>query len=340
MIDGELVDVKLFKLAELQLEFADGDPADGESADGRGSEGDGADSQRASSSGAEFDEGSCAWAKSHAGIVERVCRPRILQDSLEGMSEGFPRLYAIVDRRTLDTRGIGVREFARELRAAGVRLVQYRDKANGSSTPANGFAGDSGPQEILRAANEIDEAFKGAEVTRIMNDRADLAVLAGWDGVHVGQGDLGVEAARRVLLGAGGKIQGSLHSGLRPPVEMTTSGIVGISTHNEEQVRAAVEPMSQNRDMGHPDSWPDYVAVGPVFQTVSKANAEPVVGLAMVRRARALTELPVVAIGGITLANARSVIEAGADAVAVIGGLLVEGRKVSEVARDFLEVLG
>ena len=79
-----------------------------------------------------------------------------------------------------------MREFARELREAGVRLVQYRDKVNG-------------PQEILRAANEIDEAFEGVEVTRIMNDRADLAVLAGWDGVHVGQGDLGVEAARKVL---------------------------------------------------------------------------------------------------------------------------------------------
>lgn len=207
---------------------------------------------------------------------------------------GFPKLYAIVDRATLDARGLKVGEFARELREAGVRLVQYRDKRNE-------------PQEILRAANEIDEAFAGAEVTRIMNDRADLAVLAGWDGVHVGQGDLEVEAARKVV-GSG--------------------EIVGISTHNEEQLRAAIE------------GGPDYVAVGPVFATASKANPDPVVGLELVRRARAMTELPIVAIGGITLGNARSVIEAGADAVAVIGGLLVEGRRVSEVARDFLEVLG
>jgi thiamine-phosphate pyrophosphorylase len=210
------------------------------------------------------------------------------------MKEMFPRLYAIVDRTTLDARGIAVREFARELREAGVRLVQYRDKVNG-------------PQEILRAANEIDEAFEGAEVTRILNDRADLAVLAGWDGVHVGQGDLGVEAARMVV---------------------DEGGIVGISTHNEEQVRVAVE------------SAPDYVAVGPMFATMSKTNADPVVGLELVRRARALTELPIVAIGGITLANARSVIDAGADVVAVIGGMFVEGRRVSEVARDFLDVLG
>jgi len=206
---------------------------------------------------------------------------------------GFPRLYAIVDRTTLDARGIAVADFARELREAGVRLVQYRDKGYG-------------PQEILRAANQIDEAFEGAEVTRMMNDRADLAVLAGWDGVHVGQGDLGVEAARRVM----------------------GAGIVGISTHNEEQVRVAVE------------GAPDYVAVGPVFATASKANPDPVVGLGSVRRARAMTELPIVAIGGITLANARSVIDAGADSVALIGGLLVEGRTVREVARDFLEILG
>src|ERR1700742_908128 len=134
------------------------------------------------------------------------------------MNEVFSVLYGIVDRATLDARGLKVKDFARELREAGVRLVQYRDKVNG-------------PQDILRAANEIDEAFEGADVVRIMNDRADLAVLAGWDGVHVGQGDLGVAAVRRVLAGTR-QIQGSLRSGLRPPVEMTRSGIVGISTHS------------------------------------------------------------------------------------------------------------
>jgi thiamine-phosphate pyrophosphorylase len=210
------------------------------------------------------------------------------------MSGRFPRLYAIVDRATLDRRGLSVGEFARELREGGVRLVQYRDKVNG-------------PQEVLRAAHEIDAAFAGAEVTRLMNDRADLAVLADWEGVHVGQGDLPVEAARRVV--GSGKL-------------------VGVSTHDEEQMRAAIA------------SGPDYVAVGPVFATSSKANPDPVVGLEFVPRARVMTELPIVAIGGITLANARSVIEAGADAVAVIGGLFVEGRRVREVARDFLDVLG
>jgi thiamine-phosphate pyrophosphorylase len=237
----------------------------------------------------------------------------------------FRKLYAIVDRATLDARGVSVGAFAQELREAGVRLVQYRDKL-------------SGPQEILRAAREIDEAFAGVEVTRIMNDRADLAVLAGWDGVHVGQGDLRIEAARRVLQ--------PTHRAERLRDEWGTrsGGWVGVSTHNEEQVRVAMEPTSQSQDVGHPDllagTVPDYVAVGPVFATVSKANPDPVVGLEFVRRARAMTELPIVAIGGITLANARSVIEAGADSVAVIGGLFVEGRTVREVARDFLKVLG
>lgn len=240
---------------------------------------------------------------------------------------GFPRLYAIVDRATLDARGMSVGEFARELREAGVRLVQYRDKVNGPSTPANKFAGDRGPQEILRAAREIDAAFEGADVVRIMNDRADLAVLAGWEGVHVGQGDLAVEAVRRVF--AEPTLATMNHPSERarrgpgsPPRRWGTrsGGIVGISTHNEEQLRAAVE------------SRPDYVAVGPVFRTGSKANAEPVVGLELVRRAREMTELPIVAIGGITVENAASVFQAGADSVAVIGGLLVEGRSTAEMA--------
>ncbi len=129
------------------------------------------------------------------------------------MREQFPKLYAIVDRATLDTRGVAVGEFARELREAGVRLVQYRDKANG-------------PQEVLRAAGEIDAAFEGAEVVRVMNDRADLAVLAGWEGVHVGQGDLSVEAARRVLV--------PTHHAAR---DEWGTRIIGVSTHNEEQVK-------------------------------------------------------------------------------------------------------
>ncbi len=220
----------------------------------------------------------------------------------------LPRLYAIVDAQLLAARGLARADFAlfaRALRAAGVALVQYRDKAGS-------------PQEILHAAALMHEVFVGSGAKLILNDRADLAVLAEFDGVHVGQGDLSPEDARAVV-------------GPRR--------IVGISTHNDEQVRAA-DPTSQNRDVGHPNSCADYVAIGPVFATGTKENPDPVVGLEGVRRARALTRKPLVAIGGITLENARSVIEAGADSVAVISGLIVQGESVEKVARDFLKILG
>jgi|ERR1017187_3396482 thiamine-phosphate pyrophosphorylase len=205
----------------------------------------------------------------------------------------IPRLYPIVDAGVLAGRGVALEDVARELRAAGVGLVQYRDKAGS-------------PQEVLRAAAVLRKAMMGGECRLIMNDRADLAVLAGFDGVHVGQGDLSPEDARRVV-GVGRQ--------------------VGVSTNTEEQARAAEL------------SSADYVAIGPVFATGTKANAEQVVGLEGVRRARALTRKPLVAIGGITRANARSVIDAGADSVAVISALFAEGESVERVARDFLELL-
>jgi thiamine-phosphate pyrophosphorylase len=236
-----------------------------------------------------------------------------------------PRLYPIIDRATLDARGIGVGEFAAELAAAGVRMVQYRDKRGG-------------PREVLRGAAAVSKAFAGVECVLVMNDRADLAVLAGWRAVHVGQGDMAVEDARRVL-GGKGEVR---ERDVRDVFAMYAMGVVGVSTHTVEQVRASCKPTSQNRDVGHPypGEGPDYVAIGPVFATGTKMDAEPVVGLEGVRRARALTKRPLVAIGGITLANARSVVEAGADSVAVIGGLFVEGRTVGDAVRDFVRVLG
>ena len=202
------------------------------------------------------------------------------------------RLYAIVDAEVLALRGIELREFAGGLRAAGVSLVQYRDKVGS-------------PQEILRAAAVIREVFAGTDCRFILNDRADLA-LAGWGGVHVGQEDLSPEDARRVVGAA---------------------MWVGVSTHTEEQVRQAEA------------SCADYVAVGPVFATGTKLDAEAVIGLEGVRRARTLTTKPIVAIGGITRGNAHSVIDAGADSVAVISALIADGESVEKVARDFLDVV-
>ncbi len=236
----------------------------------------------------------------------------------------LPKLYAIADAGTLRARGVELRGFAEELRAAGVGLVQWRCK-------------DGSPQEVLAGAAVLKEVFAGSGCRLMMNDRVDLAVLAGFDGVHVGQGDLGVEEARRVLEqrreregregGAKDGKEGE-HRGHGGGTEGAQRGWVGVSTHTEAQVREA-----EGTEV-------DYVAVGPVFATGTKADAEPMVGLAGVRRARELTGKPLVAIGGITLGNAGSVLAAGADAVAVISGLLVQGRTVEAVAREFLGLGG
>ena len=219
----------------------------------------------------------------------------------------LPRLYAIADVGVLAARGLALREFVEGLRAAGVSLVQLRDKTGS-------------PQEVLAGAAVLREVM-GGDCLLVMNDRADLAVLAGFDGVHVGQGDLAVGACRRVLE-AVAPTSIPMVQGLR----WGSRKVVGISTHSVEQVEGAGEA--------------DYVAVGPVFATGTKLDADPVVGLDGVRRARALTGKPLVAIGGITRENCRSVLEAGADSVAVISGLIVAGETVEKVARDFLAILG
>jgi thiamine-phosphate pyrophosphorylase len=160
--------------------------------------------------------------------------------------------------------------------------------------------------EVLQAAREMAAEFAGRDCLLIMNDRPELALAMGWS-VHVGHEDMRPEDVRALM----GK----------------RACVIGVSTHDDAQMVVA--------DAG----CADYVAVGPVFATASKADAETVVGLEGVRRARALTKKPLVAIGGITRENARSVIEAGADSVAVIGGLLVKGEQPRKLAGDFLEIL-
>ena len=198
----------------------------------------------------------------------------------------LPHLYAILDAAFGDRPG----DVAAELASAGVTLLQYRDKS-----------GDS--RKTLQIARELKRAVLGS-VRLIMNDRPDLALMAGFGGVHVGQEDLSPEGARKVI-GA--------------------SLWLGVSTHNPEQVQLADGTSA------------DYIAIGPVFATGSKANPDPVIGLEGVRRARALTRKPLVAIGGITRGNCRSVIDAGADSVAVISDLVREPRKSAE---EFLRILG
>ena len=155
---------------------------------------------------------------------------------------------------------------------------------------------------MLEQARELKKCL-GDSVRWMMNDRADLCLAAAFDGVHVGQEDLSPESVRKII---------------------GPDRWLGVSTHNPEQLREA--------DL----TSADYLAIGPVFSTSSKDKPDPVVGLEGVRRARALTQKPLVAIGGITRANAASVIEAGADSVAVISDLLRAPRKSAE---EFFRVL-
>jgi thiamine-phosphate pyrophosphorylase len=199
------------------------------------------------------------------------------------------RLYAILDASRFPDVDATL-STAEELQAGGVVLLQYRNK----------FAN---ARQMLDAAKQLRSRL-GQSMQLIMNDRADLCLAARFDGVHVGQEDLSPEGVRRVI-------------GANP--------ILGVSTHNPEQLREADATTA------------DYLAIGPVFGTTSKENPDPVVGLEGVRRARALTRKPLVAIGGITRVSARSVIEAGADAVAVISDLLRDPRKSAE---EFFRILG
>jgi thiamine-phosphate pyrophosphorylase len=202
----------------------------------------------------------------------------------------LPRLYVILDATLLNDSPLNC---AQELAAAGVRLLQYRNKM-------------ASARDLLATSRELVSYLNSYGASLVVNDRPDIAVLAGAAGVHVGQEDLEPEQARAVV---GEKMW------------------IGASTHNLEQFRRAAATSA------------DYIAVGPIFPTTSKANPDPVVGLKLVRKVRNLTEKPIVAIGGITLERAVSVIEAGADCVAVIRDVVCSP-KPGEQARRFLDMLG
>jgi thiamine-phosphate pyrophosphorylase len=204
-----------------------------------------------------------------------------------------PRLYAIVDAAFFSTTEDLV-DFAEELIAGGCTLLQYRNKSGNSRVMVEQA------RELRRQLRPTPPPPQLSKL--IMNDRADLCLVAECDGVHVGQDDL---------------LPGSVRGIIGPRW-------LGVSTHNPEQVKEA-------------DQTPaDYLAIGPVFSTSTKDQPDPVVGLEGVRRARQLTRKPLVAIGGITRDNAASVIEAGADSVAVISDLLRDPRKSAE---EFFRVL-
>jgi len=202
----------------------------------------------------------------------------------------LPRLYVILDAALLT---VAETECAENLAAAGVRLLQYRNKR-------------ASARELFERSKRLSSLFVPQGVTFIVNDRADIAAAAEASGVHVGQDDLGAEAARSVI---------------------GTGKLLGVSTHNLEQFKAAAATSA------------DYVAVGPVFSTSTKANPDPVVGIEFIRRVRPLTDKPIVAIGGITLDRAAEVIEAGADSVTVVSDVLL-APDPGQRARQYIELLG
>jgi thiamine-phosphate pyrophosphorylase len=180
----------------------------------------------------------------------------------------------------------------KEAAAGGVQIVQLREKRLSD-------------RALLERAREVRQLTRKAGILFIMNDRADLALLAEADGVHLGQEDLTVQGARRVL---------------------GPDGLIGVSTHDLEQVRKAVRDGAS------------YIGVGPTFPSGTKTFAE-FPGLEFVRQALAETSLPAFVIGGITLDNLPEVIAAGGRRVAVSQaiGQADDPRKAAAMFRKLLD---
>ena len=181
--------------------------------------------------------------------------------------------------------------FAEMMAKSGVELIQYRNKQASSRT-------------LFQVSQNLATFLNARGVRLIVNDRPDIAVLAGAGGTHVGQEDLGVEEARAICGAA---------------------CWVGVSTHSLEQVAQADKTSA------------DYVAVGPVFPTRTKEKPDAVLGVDFIRRARGLTKKPLVAIGGITLERVGEVFRAGADSIAVARDLVCVADPAAR-ARQFLDV--
>jgi thiamine-phosphate diphosphorylase len=204
------------------------------------------------------------------------------------MTFSLPKLYPITDTRISK---LSHAEQVEQLAAGGATLIQLREKL-------------ASPREFYEAAREAMRVARALKVKIIVNDRVDVALAVGADGVHVGQEDLPPEYVR-ALLGEG--------------------KILGYSTHDLKQALAA-------------DSMPiDYVAIGPIYHTSTKENPDPVVGLSELAQVKSQLSKPLVAIGGITLQTAASVFQAGADSLAVISDLFSTG-DISARVLEYLQV--
>jgi len=201
------------------------------------------------------------------------------------------RLYPITDTRIS---GLSHAQQVARLSEGGARLIQLREK-------------HLAPRSFYREAELAVGQAHNLGARLIINDRPDIALAVGADGVHLGQDDLPPGAARELL---------------------GPDAIIGLSTHSVAQGQVAAKlPI-------------DYIAIGPIFASATKVNPEPAVGLDVLRRVRDVVgAIPLVAIGGITAENAAQVIAAGADAVAMISALLTKEARISHNTRRFLEIL-
>lgn len=204
------------------------------------------------------------------------------------MSFTLPKVYPITDTRLS---GLSHAEQVKRLIAGGATLIQLREKL-------------MSPRAFYEDAAEAVGIAHAAGGRVLINDRVDIAIAAGADGVHLGQDDMPVDAARR-LLGA--------------------DAIIGYSTHSVEQAIAAVNlPV-------------DYLAIGPVFATTTKGDTSPTVGIEGIRAVRdAIGDFTLVAIGGIDEDRLKSVIDAGADSAAMIGAIVADGAGIEARMRQII----
>jgi thiamine-phosphate pyrophosphorylase len=214
-------------------------------------------------------------------LISRVLR-RDKADKIRG-------LYVILDTGIL--KGRDPLEAASRVIAAGVKVIQLRDK-------------NLGKRHLVELAIQLQSLCSRNQVLFIVNDYLDVALAADSDGLHLGQGDLPPDVARRLL-----------------PLDK----ILGCSAYTPEAARAAEE------------AGADYIAVGSIFPTSSKGNIE-VIGLERIRQVKDATKLPVVAIGGITRNNAEEVCRAGSDCLCVISAVL-NSSDITAAAKGIIEVI-
>ncbi len=196
-------------------------------------------------------------------------------------------LYIILDPSVCPARPLV--ELLTVAAEAGASIFQYRNKT-------------ASMKDAYVEALALRQAAAQAGVLFIVNDRCDLALAVDADGVHLGQGDLPLDLARKV---------------------MGPGKLIGISTHNPDQVREAIA------------GKPDYLGFGPIFLPASKQDHDPVVGIDGLRAIRALTKLPIFAIGGITRDHVGEVMKAGANGIAVISAVL-KAQNVQQAVRDLI----